>query len=100
MSVKKLCGLLLILSCLGAFLAPRRAAAMDTTQTVYVAMAGLSGAVGLVVLIAVMMTDRDDPEFFNLQPSPRRQPAAEASAPVRFGPRCTTPDGVPALACW
>lgn len=100
MNLKKLCGLVLVLCCLTAFVAPQRARALDTQETMIIVSASAGTALTLVALVAVMMTDRDDPEFFNFQDTTRRQPRTPSGSPIRFGSRCAPADGAPVLACW
>lgn len=75
--------------------APRRAAATD--NLVYIIPAAIGGAVALVAIIAIMVTDRTEPEYELAQ---SRLPHRAPTGGIHLAPACR-PDaqGLP-LLCW
>lgn len=75
--------------------APRRAAATD--NLVYIIPAAVGGAVALVAIIAIMVTDRTEPEYELVQ---SHLPHAAPAGGIHLAPACA-PDahGLP-LLCW
>lgn len=87
-----LVALLVLAATLGT---PRRAHASDNLQ--YIIPAAVAGAVALVVIIAIVMADRTEPEYELVQ-----QPLPKRVSPggVRLAPDCHPgAQGLP-LLCW
>jgi hypothetical protein len=83
-----------------AALKPAPARASDATTPLLIS-AGVAGGVALIVLIAIVFTDRDEDPFLDalvpLEPHPEA-PARERT--LRYGPDCANAAGGPALLCW
>jgi hypothetical protein len=76
---------------------PRRALATD--NLVYIIPAAIGGVVALVLIIAIIMTNRsDEDKEFNLAAA--QAPPAEQPGGVRFGSRCPPAADVMPLLCW
>lgn len=78
-------------------LVPRRAAAVD--QLAYIIPAAVGGVVLVVVLVAILMADRDDESDLQLAAKAQLPPDAPASG-LRFAPNCGLTNDSVALICW
>lgn len=79
-------------------LSPRRAAA-DDDNLQYIIPAAVAGVVAVVLIVAILMADRTEPEYelAQMPPPPRRD---EQAPRIQLAPRCRpTGDTVP-LLCW
>ncbi|MGH7785406.1 MAG: hypothetical protein ACRERC_00980 [Candidatus Binatia bacterium] len=91
--------LLLIITLVGALVAggaatPRQAAAVDNLE--YIIPAAVAGVVAIVVIVAIVMADRSEPEF----ELDRQPPAAAPAGGLRLMTDCPmTASGRP-LVCW
>ncbi len=97
MMARKLVVMVALAVFLAASVAPPQAQA-DTDELVYIIPAAVAGVVAVIVIIAILMADRTEPEF-ELQ---RRvlMPEPAAPPPFRIGLQCpATPQGQP-LLCW
>lgn len=77
---------------------PPRARAGDSFADPLLLSAIISGAVGAVTLLAILLTNHDDPEFFALRAVPENRLSPRQS--LRFGPQCRSTDIGPPVACW
>ena len=94
--------LIVTLLALGIFLfaavTPRRAAADDTFTGPLLISAYILGGITVITLLAIMLADREDPDFMRLMPAQSED--APANAGIRLGTACPHRGGNLPLACW
>jgi len=78
-------------------LVPRRAEAVD--DLVYIIPAAVSGVVIIVLVVAVLMADREDDQELSLTAEEQQLPR-EARDGFRLAPNCKPSGGGLALLCW
>jgi hypothetical protein len=104
MGCRKLVGFLVLVAFLMyavARPAPARAD-FDSTDIVIISSA-VAGGVALILIIAIVMADRnkEDPDFLDaLVPVQPGSEVVKSERTIRFGPQCLNAGGGPALLCW
>jgi anaerobic C4-dicarboxylate transporter len=78
-------------------LVPRRAEAID--DLVYIIPAAISGVVIIVLVVAVLMANREDDQELSLTAEEQQLPR-EARDGFRLAPNCKPSGGGLALFCW
>ena len=78
-------------------LLPRRAEAVD--DLVYIIPAAVSGVVIIVLVVAVLMADREDDQELSLTAEEQQLPR-QARDGFRLAPNCKPSGGGLALFCW
>jgi hypothetical protein len=77
------------------------AARADSVTTPLLISAGVAGGVAVIILIAILASDKDDPDFLDafvpMRPVPEALPGRRT---LRYGARCRSAAGGPALLCW
>jgi hypothetical protein len=80
---------------------PTAARAGSDITTPLLISAGVAGGVAVIMLIAILASDKDDPDFLDafapMKPVP---PAVAQPRTLRYGPECGNAPGGPALLCW
>lgn len=79
-------------------LSPRPAAASDTFTGPLLISAYILGGVTVIILVAILFADRDEPEFMRFMPPPPE--GAEPGARLRLGTACPPSGANLPLACW
>ncbi len=79
-------------------LAPRRAAA-DDDNLQYIIPAAVAGVVAVVLIVAILMADRTEPEYelTAMPPPPSRD---EPRPAIRLAPHCRSSGDTVPLLCW
>jgi hypothetical protein len=101
MRCRKLVGLLLLVAVLTYGLVRPGAARADSLTTPLIISAGVAGGVAVILLIAILASSKDEPDFLDafvpLQPRPED---VLRQRRLRYGLGCKSVDGSPALLCW
>jgi hypothetical protein len=79
---------------------PGTARADDVTTPLLIS-AGVAGGVAVIMLIAILASDKDDPDFLDaFVPMRPNRDVLPRPRTLHFGPRCRSDGGGQALLCW
>lgn len=100
MRCRKLFGLALLVALLLFGAIRPSAARADSVTTPLIISAGVAGGVAVILLIAILAADRDEPDFLDAFVPMRPAPDVPPAHGLRYGARCRNDAGAPALLCW